>query len=215
MSGTDAQADHQAQAVVDYLIVAWRQVFRLTTAGQALAALGLAPDPALRVRVADLLDASPERSPIIRRWGVPALVLTGDEKLLGRALERAGESVTVEALARRRGVAAPALCQQLALLSHCGLVAEEAGGYRLVAGWRERLGPLGWACHEVQPEGEPAYTVPCAVDFLLLARHAYPERQLTVTDSCAWSDTPIRATIAHGAVRAVDPVTTLVFPGGG
>ena len=212
-----ASVDQRARDVVEYLIVAWRRVFRLMTAGQAMAALGLAPDPQVRARVADRLAAAPERSPIIRRWGVPALVLTGEEKLLGRALERTGQSCTAEALARQTGVAVPVVRERLALLIHCGLVADNAGGYRLADGWARCLGPLSWTFHEVRPEGEPAYwrvrpdlmrlrqpanscsawllpirssltrhyNVPCAVDFLLLARHAYPDRRLTIADTCA------------------------------
>jgi len=47
-----ASVDQRARDVVEYLIVAWRRVFRLMTAGQAMAALGLAPDPQVRARLA-------------------------------------------------------------------------------------------------------------------------------------------------------------------
>lgn len=63
-------------------------------------ALGLATAPAVRARVANLLAADPARSPIIRHRGSPTVVPSGEEKLLGRALQRVDQPCPAEALAR-------------------------------------------------------------------------------------------------------------------
>ena len=201
-----------AREVGAYLLADWRRVFHLTTIDQAIDALGLGPDPALRARVAETLLADPALAPVPRRWGVPTLILNRDEKLLGRALARAARPSTVAELAAATGQDAGTVAAGLA---RCGLVATEGGRARLAEGWRPRLGPLGWHFHEVRPEGGAAFNVPCAIDFLLLVRQLYPDRRVALGDACAQSGTPIALTVDRGAIAAVAPPAALVFRGGG
>lgn len=207
--------DPAARAVITYLLADWRQTFHLTTVTQAIDALGLAPDPALRGRVTDALLAAPTLAPVPRRWGVPTLVLTNEEKLLGRALARADRPLTPTELAAELGFDPDTIATGLAILARCDLVTTTGEHSRLSDGWRQRLGPLGWHFHEVRPEREAAFNVPCAIDFLLLVRRLYPDRRVALRDACAHSAARIDLLVSHGAIGAVTPPAALVFRGGG
>jgi hypothetical protein len=207
--------DAAARDVVAYLLADWRRAFHLTTITQALDALGLGPDPALRAQVADVLLADPTMAPVPRRWGVPTLVLTNDEKLLGRALARADRPLTRSELAADLGADHDTVATGLAMLARCDLVTTTGEHSRLAAGWRQRLGPLGWHFHEVRPEQEAAFNVPCAIDFLLLVRHLYPDRRVAIRDACAQSAARIELLVSQGAITAITPPAALVFRGGG
>jgi hypothetical protein len=212
---TTVAGDAATRDVVAYLLDDWRRAFHLTTIAQALAALGRGADPGLRARVIDALLANPAIAPVPRRWGVPTLALTNEEKLLGRALARADRPRTSAELAAEVGDDLGAIQTGLAMLMRCGLVAVTAARYRLADGWRQRLGPLGWHFHKVRPEDESAFNVPCAIDFLLLVRQLYPDRRVTIGDACAQSAAPIEVVITQGTITAVAPPTALVFRGGG
>ena len=203
------------ERVVAHLVASWRRVFRLTTVDQALAALGIAPTWALRHAIVDRLAAEPGLSPVLRRWGVATFALNNDERLLGRLLEQAARPLSLKGLAERLDLSPLLVRARLQMLLHCGIAAWEDECASLVPDYAAQLGPLGWHFHAVQLDDEPPFNVPCAVDFLLLAHGAYPDRRLTLRDTCARSATPIRAEASGGTITAVAPATALVFRGGG
>jgi hypothetical protein len=203
------------ERAVAHLVASWRRVFRLTTIGQALAALGIASSWEVRRAVADRLSAEPGLSPVLRRWGVATFALSNDERLLGRELSRADRPLAVTELAACLGLVVPVVRERLRMLTHLGIAMIADGWVTLTPGYVAKLGPLGWLYQAVQLDDASPFNVPCPVDFLLLAHGSYRDRRLTMRGTCAHSDAPIRVEAAGGAITAVEPGRALVFRGGG
>lgn len=152
------------RGVLDYLAADWARLFHLTTIPQAQANLGLPRDAAQRWRLARALAGDPARYPLAAQWGLPTLVLTETEKLLGRWLaaqapsgQGDAELATVAAAAIgstpavvRRGVRA---LTRLGLLH--GAVEGERLTWAMAPDWQQRVGPLGFTWHTmVRASGE-------------------------------------------------------------
>lgn len=168
MSPSDPIASPTGERILAHLRAQWDDAIRLTTVAQAQAALGLPRDAALRRTLGRSLLGHPDVHPAVARWGVPALALTEDEKLLGRYLtghapEGTGRCTLAEAAAALdRGP--DEVAESLSTLAALDLLTWERDGeavrFRLAADLRARLGPLGWMFHTVEVAGESTFNVP-------------------------------------------------------
>ena len=206
---------------VDHLRQAWDRPLRLTTVAMALEATGLAARGEARLRIADHLAAHPEIHPVVQRWGVATLVLDEDEKLLGRRLVQmgAGPTVLVGELAEEVGQPEAELERAFHTLQHLELLSwqrdDRRVSYLMTTGWRERLGPLGFNYHSVRLESGERFNVPCAFDFLLLARSELAAERVEIADSCVHCSAKIKAEIDRGRIVQVTPPEAVLFRGGG
>src|SRR5258706_8610377 len=80
------QLNAQEQKVIDYLVKDWGEDSNVTSVDIAMNAIKVAASDQTRFRIGNYIKAHPELHEIIRRWGWVTLVLTPDEKLIGRAL---------------------------------------------------------------------------------------------------------------------------------
>jgi len=156
------------RGVLTYLRTRWDQLFHLTTVAQALAALGRTEDDASRLRVGDYLLAHPAVHPVVARWGARTLILTEDEKLLGRYLAHQAANgrgqVPVAAAVAAIQRAPAEVARGLAVLRHVGLIDYQPVGhaiaYTLAPNWRELAGPLGFTFHTVTLQSSERFNVP-------------------------------------------------------
>lgn len=202
--------------IVEYLLAAWDRPFRLTTVGQAVAALGLPAEPVLRRRVADHLAAQPELHPTLARWGYRALALDATERRVARALRRdTTPEPTAAALATSLGLSIERVDAAVASLRHVGLVhgsdaaadVRHADGppIRLVEDAERLAGPLGFNCHTLTLGTGEVFDVPCARDVLLFAATRRFGPYLRLDTACAVCAAPIAATFADANLTAVEP----------
>lgn len=214
-------ASPDAQGVIDYLRTQWDRPLRLTTVAMGLEARGLGERQDLRLQVADYLAAHPELHPVVKRWGVPTLILEEDEKLLGRRLVQLGPGGTTSAaqLSADIGIAADQLGRALNTLQHLHLISWQSQhgwlSYLLEPHYSGRLGPLGFNFHGVRVESGERFNVPCAFDYILLAASELTEERVEISDSCVHCTARIRAVIDRGRSLEADPKETLLFRGGG
>ena len=86
----------EEQKVIDYLVGDWGKDYSVTSVDVAMEAVGVKASDETRFRIGSHIRQHPELHEVIRRWGWVTLVLTPDEKLIGRALinaERASQPV--------------------------------------------------------------------------------------------------------------------------
>ncbi len=160
-----AEKDKQLLA---YLRQQWDEPLRLTTLEQGMIALGQALDNAHRLRVGDYLLTHANVHPAVQRWGARTLILTEDEKLLGRYLvQRASNErgeLSLADVTSALGRSATQAENGLAALRHVGLLdwrrVNGAIGYTLIPNWRELVGPLGFTFHTVQRANGERFNVP-------------------------------------------------------
>src|SRR5258707_9717754 len=92
-------------------------------------AVKVAPSDATRFRIGNYIKAHPELHEVIRRWGWVTLVLTPDEKLIGRSLinaERDGKAVpSVSELTIAVGVKERDVKRGLAMLERYEIVKKD------------------------------------------------------------------------------------------
>jgi hypothetical protein len=164
MRDVTAKDDH----LLTYLRGQWEQPLRLTTLEQGMLACGQATDVTRRRRLGEYLLAHPEIHPAVERWGARTLILTEDEKLLGRhlvqhAVDGRGQTTRAAAAAStsRSGTRVE---RGLELLEHLGLVeTHRTGGaiaYVVAPNWTELMGPLAFTFHTVQRGGRERFNVP-------------------------------------------------------
>jgi hypothetical protein len=213
----------EERRVLAYLQSQWDRLFRLTTIAQGMAALGLPADDERRLRLGDHLLAHPAAHPVVARWGARTLILTEDEKLLGRYLaQRAAAGagrVPAAGAAAAIGRTVPEVTRGLTVLQHVGLIdwrlANDTIAYTLAPDWQERAGPLAFTFHTVTLQSGERFNVPCALDFLLLGASEHAAERVLIDDSCVHCTDRIRVVIDHGQIAAVEPPETVVFYGGG
>lgn len=227
----------RVKSVLNYLQQEWSRLFRLTTVEQAINALGFRDEAGeLRRLVGQELRFNPQIHPALTQWGVCTFILTEDEKLLARSLvqapKKAGEGddeinvFEMETPLEGSEKATVLVVEQLKRLEQAGLVKEgkrkgKGGGpepsneYVLVPNWEELAGPLEFNFHTLQRENGQRFNVPCAFDYLMLARSEFMKEKLKIIDSCVHCTTPITLTIDNGQIKEVEPAGALIFRGGG
>ncbi len=211
----------QERDVIEYLRQQWDKPLRLTSVEMRLQVMGLAGRSDLRLRIGDYMAARADLHPVVTRWGVPTLVLHEGEKLTGRYLSQRGESGGVRAsdLAEAVGCSPRHLELAMTTLKHLKLVQWEleAGQlkYEMAPDWKRRLGPLDFNFHRVELGNGERFNVPCAFDFLLLARSQHPQERIEVSDSCVHCTARIRVVIDRGRIDQVSPPDALLLRGGG
>ncbi len=210
-SGWRCKLDARVERIVAHLAVVWERVFRLTTIEQAMAALGLPPHRALRLRVAEHLAARVELYPTLRRWGHVRFALSRSELRLGLLLA-ASPGLSPDAAAHRLGVPTATVRRALPALRRLGLLEPAPSdapygdaGLLLAADHRQHLGPLGFAAHQVTLADGERFDVPCVRDALLLARYRYARERVMLETHCPGSARPIGLGIERGEIVAVEP----------
>ncbi len=161
-------AQSNVNAVVSHLQERWNALFRLTTIKQAMDALGLPKDDALRLAIGDILRTQPNVHPAVERWGPLAFILTEDKKrlarfLVQRAVDRRGK-LAPAVVAQAIGWSEPDVAHGLNVLRQVGLLdwrgAGDAIAYSVAVDWQQRAGPLGFTFHTVQLEDGERFNVP-------------------------------------------------------
>lgn len=213
------------KAVLAYLEEQWSKLFRLTTIEQAIRALGYPMDDELRRRVGAELLAKAAFHPTLAQWGAYTFILNEDEKLLARWLvqrtKNSNSQLTISEVAASLNCTEATVEHQVKNLQGVGLL---LGGspqntsffeYRFVPEWKKLAGPLEFNFHTVQRETGEQFNVPCAFDYLLLARSEFAHEKLEIFDSCVHCTVRLNFMIDNGQIEEVNPPQTLIFRGGG
>ncbi len=149
--------------VVDFLRAEWEQDFRITTIQQAADALGLPGEDSLRLRVGRHLAADPGLNSKLERWGPVAFILTEEEKLLARCLQRQGRTTgalpSSQELSEVLGQSTAAVDAGLEILMDLGLLVRQADTCVLAKDFEEQAGALGFNFHTVLLESGERFNV--------------------------------------------------------
>lgn len=167
MSNESIALSPDEQRVLAFLLEQWGKRFRITTIGQAMAALGLAPRQEMRARLGRYLATNPGLSQSLGRWGPVPFILTEEEKLLARQVvdvfQRAGRYPRAQELAQAVRIAERQAEAGLHTLADLGLIRwqpDRPEAYSVAEDWRERAGELGFAFHTVTLESGERFNVP-------------------------------------------------------
>jgi hypothetical protein len=196
-------------AVLDLLARRWRRHLNVTTVRQAQDALALPRDVAQRLRLLEVLQRRKATWKPVAGYGATplTLTLTEDEKLVARHMLDGTEFAEA---CERTGLYEASARTARRVLTATGFLSRG----RITPDTSRFLEGTGLQFHTVQVEGEVAFNVPWAVDFLLLVSGNYPDHRLTIEDACTQTHRKMRVRFDAGEVNGTDPESLYLLRGG-
>ncbi len=155
------QADPQdlspkAKQIVDYLLTDWSKQMHSTGIPLAMENLGLEPDDALRLELAEHFREHTEIANNLKFWGANNYILSDEEKRIAKQVintfDMEEELPSMKALVQELAIPEERLRDRLHFLSDVGLLQEAAEspiGYELVRRYGRWGGPLRHNYHTI------------------------------------------------------------------
>jgi len=156
-AGAKDKLKAEDQRVLNYLLGDWGKDYSVTSVDIAMRAVKVKDTDETRFRIGSYIKAHPELHEVIRRWGWVTLVLTPDEKLIGRALvnaERDGKPApSIGEIAKAVGVSEDQAKRSLSMLERYEIIrrdpSRDGAGFRVVPRYLKWEPRLDFLFHQV------------------------------------------------------------------